>query len=177
MGVIVIFSLIHFPMFAHMRHALIPVDSETYKFADVTSQTELKTVFLALDDATRETSADPATYAYHAKLTIDTTLTFAAYTIGAVAFWGSFIFLFFLSTGLVAVPFNQIIQWADSPKPMKDVGEFKKEKERVAKQIDWVLKSGKEIYEQKLALDEELEKGNWMTAIKLWGQQRTANVQ
>lgn len=60
---------------------------------------------------------------------------------------------------------------------MKDVGEFKKEKERVAKQIDWVLKSGKDIYEQKLSLDDKLEKGNWMTAVKLWGQQRTANIQ
>jgi len=36
---------------------------------------------------------------------------------------------------------------------MKDEGSFKKEKDRLAKQIEWMLKSGKDIYEQKLILD------------------------
>lgn len=122
------------------------------------------------------TSEDVSIYAYHSKLTLETTLTFAAYTIGAIAFWGSFIFCFFLATGLVAVPFNQIIQWADRPKPLIDAGEFKKEKERVAKQIEWVLKSGKEIYEEKLDLDNKLENGNWLTSVKLFMQSRKSNV-
>jgi hypothetical protein len=50
LGVLVIASLIHFPMFAHMRYSLIPVDSETYKIADPLSQTALDAVFLAIDD-------------------------------------------------------------------------------------------------------------------------------
>ena len=53
---------------------------------------------------------------------------------------------------------------------MLDAGEFKKEKERVAKQIEWVLKTGKEIYEEKLQLDDQLEKGNWTTGVKLWSK-------
>lgn len=59
---------------------------------------------------------------------------------------------------------------------MLDAGEFKKEKERVARQIEWVLKSGKEIYEEKLALDDQLEKGNWATGVKLWSKQRQTNI-
>jgi hypothetical protein len=33
-----------------------------------------------------------------------------------------------------------------------------------------MLKSGKEIYEQKLIIDNKLENGNWMTSAKLWGE-------
>ena len=96
-------------MFAHMRYALVPVDSESYKISDPTSQTALDAVFLAIDDEKYVTSEDISVYAYHSRLEIKTTLTFAAYTIGAVTFWGSFIYLFFFATGLVAIPFNQII--------------------------------------------------------------------
>ena len=39
-----------------------------------------------------------------------------------------------------------------------------------------MLKSGKEIYEQKLIIDNKLENGNWMTSAKLWGEQRSTNI-
>jgi len=83
-------------------------------------------------------------------ISLDTQLTFAAYMIGATAFWGNFMFLFFVSTGLIAIPFENIIAWVDQPKPMHSEADFKKEKEELAKKIRWILEKGKSIYEKKL---------------------------
>lgn len=100
------------------------------------TQDQLDAVFLAPDD--RRIVADAKKTVYEATNVLypqhlRTTLSFAAYSIGAMSFWGSFIFIFFFGTGVVAVPFNQFIQWADRPRPMKDEGSFKKEKDRLAK--------------------------------------------
>jgi len=38
-------------------------------------------------------------------------------------------FLFFVSTGLIAIPFENIIAWVDQQKHMKDEADFKKEKD------------------------------------------------
>lgn len=65
-------------------------------------------------------------------------LTFAQYTIGAFAFFGSFLFVFFCGTGLVAVPFDFMFSWVDRPKPMNEL-QFKKEKENMVKQIEYIL--------------------------------------
>jgi len=100
------------------------------------SKAQLDAVFLAPDDKTTIIPNSQTVYEATNILApqyLQTTLSFAAYSIGAMAFWGSFSFLFFFGTGVVAVPFNQIIQWADRPKPMKDEGSFKKEKDRLAK--------------------------------------------
>jgi hypothetical protein len=70
--------------------------------------------------------------------------------IGATAFWGNFMFLFFVSTGLIAIPFENIIAWVDQPKPMKDEAEFKKEKDALAKTIKWILEDGKKVYQGKV---------------------------
>jgi hypothetical protein len=43
-------------------------------------------------------------YKYTEGVELDMQLTFAQYTIGAFAFFGSFMFLFFCGTGLVAIP-------------------------------------------------------------------------
>ena len=32
-------------------------------------------------------------------------------------------------------------------------GEFKKEKDRMAKQVDYLLKSGRKLYDEKIAID------------------------
>jgi hypothetical protein len=94
---------------------------------------------------------------YDNELTLDTQLTFAAYMIGATAFWGNAVFLFFVSTGLIAIPFENIIAWVDQPKPMRSEGDFKKEKEELAKTIRWVLEKGKSVYDKKVQLDQVLE--------------------
>jgi len=85
--------------------------------------------------------------------------------IGATAFWGNFMFLFFVSTGLIAIPFENIIAWVDQPKPMHSEADFKKEKEELAKKIRWILEKGKSIYEKKIDLDNEVENGNMCTSI------------
>lgn len=85
--------------------------------------------------------------------------------IGATAFWGNFMFLFFVSTGLIAIPFENIIAWVDQPKPMTSEGDFKKEKEELAKKIRWILEKGKSVYEKKIVLDTELENGKCWTQI------------
>lgn len=64
-----------------------------------------------------------------------------------------FMFLFFVSTGLIAIPFENIIAFMDRPKPMLSEGEFKKEKDGLAKKIDWLLKNGKALYDRKVAID------------------------
>ena len=87
-------------------------------------------------------------------LTLHTQITFQAYCIGAGAFWGQFIFVFFFGTGIISVPFSNIIAWADRPKPMTE-GEFKKEKDRLAKQVDYLLKTGRRLYDEKLQIDEK----------------------
>jgi hypothetical protein len=45
-----------------------------------------------------------------------------------------------------------MIAWADRPQPMNE-GEFKKEKDRLAKQVDYLLKAGRRLYDDRLALD------------------------
>lgn len=117
----IVFSLIHFPMFGYMRHALIPVESLSYKGLEgaTLDQIKIDQVFLSLDDAKVVMVDDTQVFEYIPKVEIGMQLTFAQYTIGAAAFFGSFLFVFFAGTGLVAVPFNHIIAWADRPKPMK----------------------------------------------------------
>jgi hypothetical protein len=95
--------------------------------------------------------------------------------IGATAFWGNFMFLFFVSTGLIAIPFQHIISWVDQPKPMTSEGDFKKEKEELAKKIRWILEKGKSVYEDKIRLDKEKEDGNICTQIKNFSAFRKAN--
>lgn len=95
--------------------------------------------------------------------------------IGATAFWGMFMFLFFVATGLIAIPFEHVIAWLDKPKPMSSESEFKKEKEDLAKKIKWILEKGKSIYDKKLELDNELENGNMCTSISKFGQIRKFN--
>lgn len=48
---------------------------------------------------------------------------------------------------------------------MKSEGEFKKEKEGLAKKIDWLLKGGKALYDRKVAIDQELEEGGFLTKL------------
>jgi hypothetical protein len=84
--------------------------------------------------------------------TYEKPLSFAVYTIGSATFWGQFLLVFFLGTGLVAIPLDFITTWADRPIPMTE-SQFKKEKDMLSKQVDYLLKEGKKIYEDKLKLD------------------------
>jgi hypothetical protein len=59
-------------------------------------------------------------------------LSFAAYTIGATAFWGMFLAVFFIGTGLISIPFAHMTAWQDRPKVMT-APEFKKAKDVLAK--------------------------------------------
>ena len=79
-------------------------------------------------------------------------LTFPAYTIGAAAFWGQFLLVFFIGTGFISIPFSYIVSWIERPIPMNE-HQFKTDKDTLAKQIDLLLKKGKSIYEEKLKLD------------------------
>lgn len=122
-------------MFNDLRHALIPLESESYKGLEGTFQTGdslIMNIFLDMDDMRTIMPTDPNVYEYQPKLVLDTQLTFAAYTIGAGAFWGSFLFVFFAGTGLVAIPFTHIIAWADRPVAMNE-SEFKKKKDGLVK--------------------------------------------
>lgn len=60
--------------------------------------------------------------------------------------------MFFFGTGIISIPLSNIIAWADRPRPMTE-GEFKKEKDRMAKQVDYLLKSGRKLYDEKTAMD------------------------
>ena len=62
--------------------------------------------------------------------------------------------VFFTATGLISIPFSYFFSWVDRPKPMAE-GEFKKEKDRLAKIVDIVLKDGRKLYKKKLDLDAE----------------------
>lgn len=63
---IIIFSLIHFPMFGTMRTALIPVESLAYKgFEGINTATDaakINSVFLSLEDPTLKMSEDKNVY-------------------------------------------------------------------------------------------------------------------
>ena len=162
-------------MFLNMRHALIPVESESYKGLEGTpTQAALDRVFLTLDDTTTELPLDTNVYEYHGKLELDSQLTFSAYTIGALAFWGSFMLVFFLGTGLVAIPFTHVLAWMDKPLPMNQ-SQFGKEKDRVAKLIEFMLKNGRELYEKKIKLETEKDEGK-MGSFKYWKELRKLQI-
>ena len=95
-------------------------------------------MFLAIEDSTAELSKNQEEYEYRPMVELDMQLTFAQYSIGAFAFFGSFIFLFFCGTGLIAIPVDYILSYIDRPKPMDEM-RFKKEKENLVKQIEFVL--------------------------------------
>lgn len=181
---LVVFCCINFPMFTSWRHALVPVDSVMYDLRGIDSTAaaspadviKLNQVFLVAADQSTDPklpNSDMNVWTvYDNKLTLDTQLTFAAYMIGATAFWGNAVFLFFVSTGLIAIPFEHIIAWVDQPKPMHSEGDFKKEKEELAKTIKWVLDKGKSVYDKKVALDQELDEGGTCTKIAKYGKIR-----
>lgn len=59
----IVFSLIHFPMFSSLRHALIPLESESYKGLEGTpDQATIDSIFLNLDDDRTIMSTDPNIY-------------------------------------------------------------------------------------------------------------------
>ena len=91
--------------------------------------TLIDAIFLKPSDQSTTFNDDYTYFSIQYGLSLNTQLTFAAYMIGATAFWGNFMFLFFVSTGLIAIPFENIIAWVDQPKPMKDEADFKKEKD------------------------------------------------
>jgi len=115
----------------------------------------------------------PEIYEYQPSLTLHTQLTFAAYTIGAVAFWGNFIYVFFLGTGLVAIPFSQIIAWADRPVAMTE-SEFRKKKDGLTKQVEFMLKEGRKLYETKTKCDTDREESK-IGVFSYWKQSRENN--
>jgi hypothetical protein len=133
LGLFIIFSLIHFPMFASMRHSYVPLESYAYKGLEGTpDQAKIDSVFLTIEDDRILLPIDKNEYEFLDSLTLHTQLTFAAYTIGALSFWGSFMLVFFMGTGLVAIPFENIITWLDRPVPMNE-SEFKKKKDVLTK--------------------------------------------
>ena len=71
-----------------------------------------------MDDPT-DIFPDSSTYK-QGNITLDMQLTFAQYTIGAAAFWGHFLLIFLLGTGLVAIPLANIFAFIDKPKPMNE---------------------------------------------------------
>jgi hypothetical protein len=85
-------------------------------------------------------------------------LSFGAYTIGTFAFFGSFLMVFFFGTGLVSIPLDFILNWLDKPKPMNE-SQFKKEKDSLVKQIEYILEQGRDLYENRLKIDVDKEEG------------------
>ena len=157
-------------MFAAMRHAYIPLEAKTYNtylYTPTANQTledpdyNFNQIFLDMEDE-RFFDAEDNQYWFpeqvdqglyvQNEITLHTQITFQAYCIGAGAFWGQFIFMFFFGTGIISIPLSNIIAWADRPRPMTE-GEFKKEKDRMAKQVDYLLKSGRKLYDEKTAMD------------------------
>mmetsp|Transcript_14819 Transcript_14819/g.25201 ORF Transcript_14819/g.25201 Transcript_14819/m.25201 type:complete len:282 (-) Transcript_14819:35-880(-) len=150
-----VMSLIHFPMFAKMRNANFPVMKYTYDIGvegqDTRSHPNFNLTFLEMEDSRNTKPEQEGSYTF-VEATYPKQLTFPMYTIGAGAFWGQFLLVFFMGTGLVSIPFGFITAWADRPRPM-DESKFKQEKDMLAKQVDYMLKDGKKIYEEKLKLD------------------------
>lgn len=72
---------------------------------------------------------------------------------GAGAFWGSFFLLFYLGTGMSSLTFDFLFAWADRPKPMNE-SQFKKEKDILSRKVDYMLKEGKKIYDDRIKLDQ-----------------------
>lgn len=91
---------------------------------------------------------------------LDTILTHASYTIGAGAFWGQFFLVFLLGSGIVTFPISCLITWADRPQPT-DGGGFKKKKDLLIKKLDYQLKLGREVYNDKI-----LAEANYYTETK-----------
>ena len=64
--------------------------------------------------------------------TVQITLYFPVYAMGLMAFIGWFILIFFLPTGMQAVPFEWITSFIQRPKPMLE-DEFNRAKATLAK--------------------------------------------
>jgi hypothetical protein len=50
--------------------------------------------------------------------------------------------------------------------------QFKKAKDGLARQVEFLLKEGKSIYEKKTKLDAEKENSRFLTKFKYWSQSR-----
>lgn len=167
---LIIFCCIHFPLYTQLRHSFIPVDAKTYNVMGENSQ-QMSSVFLDLDDERVWFPNSDQIYNQTEGAELDMQLTFAAYTIASTTFLGSFLSFLFLGTGLIAIPFEQITSWADRPKPMNE-SQFKKAKDGLARQVEFLLKEGKSIYEKKTKLDAEKENSRFLTKFKYWSQSR-----
>ena len=100
------------------------------------------------------------------------TLTFAQYTIGAFAFFGSFLYVFFFGTGLVAIPFEHMIAWADRPRSMNE-SQFKKEKDRLTKTVEFMIGQGRKLHDEKVALETKRHDRKEIGLFAYWSQKRT----
>jgi hypothetical protein len=93
--VIIILSIIHFPMFASMRHSHIPVEFKAYlnlyeptteKAEDILKwEEDIASVFLPIESTAIDLNEELHRVG---NATLDMQLTFSAYCIGAGAFWG-----------------------------------------------------------------------------------------
>lgn len=148
---LIAFVIVHFPMFVSLRHAYIPIENKTYMgLEDATPERKtalMTSVFLTIES--EDVALADKTIYNQGNTTVDMQLTFAQYTIGAGAFWGHFLLVFFLGTGLISIPFTNIFTWLDQPKPMNE-SQFKKEKDELARKVDFLLKDGRKIYDDKI---------------------------
>ena len=108
----IVFSCVHFPMFAALRHSYIPVDAQTY-FTPI-NQSQFDNIFLQIDNSSEVQQFTQS------RIKLHTEISFAAFTIGHGAFWGQIFLVFFLGTGLVSFPFSYILSYVDRPIPMNE---------------------------------------------------------
>ena len=105
---------------------------------------------------------------------LTTKMTFPAYTISAAVFFGQFLLTLFMITGLVVIPSSFITAWRDRPKPMSE-NQFKQEKEKLARQIDNLLQTGRKLYDSKVELDGKQESSGMFGGFKNMKQSRALN--
>ena len=69
-----------------------------------------------------------------------------------MTFLGWFLLIFFMGSGLVAIPFDLINSFRFRPRPMKE-DEFNRHKNTLAKDVEKLLLKGKELLEDKMKAD------------------------
>lgn len=128
---IAVISCILFPTYVYMKFAYIPITAYTC----ASGADPLTDPFI---DATEIITADYTSPCVSMETTLIITVGFPIYAITFMSFIGWFLLMFFLPTGMWAIPFNWIGQWVLRPKPMRE-DEFNRAKADLAKKVQTLL--------------------------------------
>eukprot|EP00347_Sterkiella_histriomuscorum_P021703 403333058 len=150
---IVIVSIILFGSFAGLRYAQLPFIANTCKFALNDSKSFFNADVNASSSGCVRTDEE-----------LQITVSFPIYVIGITCWLGWFFLIFFLGSGLTALPVDLINQFRFRPKPMNEV-EFNNVKHELAKKVERMLQIGKALLEDKTRSDA-------MSGFKGWKERR-----